>query len=250
VNAILRLEFTKTRRRRVWLTVALLIGVQLLWVAWGTSRMDAQDLAQGWLYLLYQFPILNSIIMPVVAAVLASRLSDIEHRGQMLRLLETIVPAGRLFGAKFFAGGAYLLAATLAQVLLMWGAGWARGFAGMPPLDLWGWYLLSTMAVNLVLLLMQQGLSLLVANQMVPLSVGLVGALIGLFSLYLPMTFQRFVLWSYYGVLMNVRMDWDPATRIVDLYRVPVDWAGLAVLTTIGCVLYLVIRTLFVRQEV
>jgi hypothetical protein len=250
MSTILRMEFAKTRRRRVWLTVALLVGVQLLWVAWGASRMDVQDLAQGWLHLLYQFPILNSIMMPVVAAVLASRLSDIEHRGQTLRLMETIIPAGRLFDAKFLCGAAYLLAATLAQVLLMWGAGQAKGFVGQPPADLWGWYTLSTMAVNLALLLVQQGLSLLVVNQMVSLSVGLVGALIGLFSLYLPMTFQRFVLWSYYGVLMNVRMDWDPATRIIELYRVPMDWAGLAGLVTIFCALYLVIRTLFVRQEV
>jgi hypothetical protein len=130
----------------------------------------------------------------------------------------------------------------------MWGAGQAKGFVGQPPADLWGWYTLSTMAVNLALLLVQQGLSLLVVNQMVSLSVGLVGALIGLFSLSLPRTFQRFVLWSYYGVLMNVRMDWDPphgSSSSTGCPWIGPGWPGGHHFLR----LYLVIRTLFVVRR-
>lgn len=76
------MEFRKIRRRKVWVIVAALISVQILWSLWEIDRMDAHDLSQGWMYFLYQFPLLNSIMMPVIAAVVASRLCDIEHKGQ------------------------------------------------------------------------------------------------------------------------------------------------------------------------
>ncbi|HBQ86615.1 MAG TPA: ABC transporter permease, partial [Syntrophomonas sp.] len=109
----LSVEFQKIRHRRVWAIVAALILVQMLWSLWGIQRMDAHDLYQGWMYFLYQLPLLNSIMMPVIAAVVASRLCDIEHKGQTFKLLNTVMPAQRLFAAKFVCGALYMLATVL-----------------------------------------------------------------------------------------------------------------------------------------
>jgi hypothetical protein len=245
----LGMEFYKTRRRKVWLVVGALIGAQLLWALWSLTRMDAQDLSTGWQYCLYQFPLLNSIMMPVIAAVVASRLCDVEHKGQTLRLLETVMPAGRLFDVKFLCGAGYILAAALLQVLVMLITGLAAGFPGEVPADMLGFYLLFTTAVSLTILLFQQVLSLLFTNQMVPLSVGLVGSFAGLFSMFFPEGFQKFLLWSYYGVLMFVRMDWDPETRISNFYWTSIDWSGLVSLAVFFCVIYIVGRVLFVKKE-
>ena len=229
--------------------VAAMIMVQILWSIWGVRRMDAHELSQGWMFFLYQFPLLNSIMMPVIAAVVASRLCDIEHKGQMLKLLNTVMPAGRLFAAKFLCGALYMLAAVLLQLIVIVAVGYAVGFMGAPPFDKLFYYLLFTTAVNLTILLLQQVLSLLFVNQMVPLTVGLIGGLSGLFIMFFPQNLERLLLWGYYGVLMFVGMNWDRATRITDFYYAPVNWAGFITLAVMFCVIYIIGRTLFVRKE-
>lgn len=243
------LEFFKTRRRRVWLIVAALIGTQMLWSLWGVEYMDAHELKQGWLFYLYQFPLLNSIMMPVIAAVIASRLCDVEHKGQTLKLLETVMPTGRLFDAKFLCGAAYVLAAIVLQLAVMTITGNLYGFKGAPPLPMFGYYLLFTTAVSLTILLLQQVLSLLFVNQMISLSAGLIGTFAGLFSMFFPPQVEKFILWGYYGVLMFVRMDWNPATRISNFYWAPIDWPGFVALMAIFCAIYGIGRWLFVRKE-
>ena len=249
MSKALALEFYKIRRRRVWMIVAAMIFVQIVWSIWGVGRMDAHDLSQGWMFFLYQFPLLNSIMMPVIAAVVASRLCDIEHKGQSLKLLNTVMPAGRLFAAKFLCGAIYMLATVLLQLVVIIAVGYAVGFIGNPPLDKLCYYLLFTTAVNLTILLLQQVLSLLFINQMVPLSVGLIGGLAGLFIMFFPQNLERFLLWGYYGVLILVGMNWDMTTRIADFYYVSVDWAGFTTLAIMFCVIYIIGRILFVRKE-
>ncbi|HCS73608.1 MAG TPA: ABC transporter permease [Clostridiales bacterium] len=245
----LALEFWKIRRRKVWAIVAALLFVQVLWSLWGVETMDAHELSQGWVYFLYQFPILNAIMMPVIAAVVASRLCDIEHKGQMLKLLNTLMPAGRLFAAKFLCGALYMLAVALLQIMVMVIAGLAFGFEGSPPLDKLLYYLLFTTTVNITILLLQQVLSFLIINQMIPLAVGAIGSFVGLFILYFPQNLGRFILWGYYGVLMFVGMDWDRATRITNFHYVPVDWSGFGVLAVAFCIIYILGRALFIRKE-
>lgn len=242
-------EFQKIRHRRVWAIVAALIFVQMLWSLWGIQRMDAHDLSQGWMYFLYQLPLLNSIMMPVIAAVVASRLCDIEHKGQTFKLLNTVMPAQRLFAAKFTCGALYMLATVLLQLIVIIAVGYAVGFWGNPPSNKLLYYLLFTMAVNLTILLLQQVLSLLFKNQMIPLSVGIIGSFAGLFIMYFPQSLERFLLWGYYGVLMFVGMDWDRATRITDFHYVPVDWNGFIALIIMFFTIYIAGRALFVRKE-
>jgi lantibiotic transport system permease protein len=245
----LTIEFYKTRRRKVWLIVFALIATQILWSFWGTSRMDASELKQGWMFCLYQFPLLNSIMMPVIVAVIASRLSDVEHKGQTLRLLETILPAGRLFDAKLLCGFVYMAATVILQVFMMLLIGIIKGFAGPVPVTMFGYYFLFTIAVNLSILLFQQVISLLFTNQMVALSIGLIGSFLGLFSMFFPQGFQKFFIWGYYGVLMFVGMNWDHTTRITDFYWAPIDWTGLVFLGIQFCLIYGIGRTLFIRKE-
>lgn len=246
----LLMEFKKTHRRKIWVIIAALIGVELLWAFWSTTRMDAKDIAQGWLFCLYQFPVLNTIMMPVVGAVLASRLSDIEHKGQTLRLLTTIMTPGKLFDAKFLCGAVYMIAVVGLQILLIVVIGATKGFGGAIPLGKLTYYLLATIGVSLTILLLQQILSLLFINQMIPFAVGLVGSLAGIYAMFLPQNLGRILLWGYYGVLMPAGMDWQPEADIVNYYSLPVDWIGVITLCTAFIALYLIGRGLFTRKEV
>jgi len=244
------MEFYKIRHRQVWLIVAFMLGIQLLWALWSFSRMDTLDLKQGWQFCLSHFPIVNAIMMPVIAAVVASRISDIEHKGNTIKLLKTVMPAGSLFDAKFICGSSYMLAAVLLQFVMSVISGYLKGFAGAPPISRLGFYFLFTAAVTLTILLLQQVLSLLFVNQMIPFTIGLTGGFAGLFSLFFPQALEKFVLWGYYGVLMFVRLDWHPATRVANYYWSPVDWSGFITLIAVFCVIYMIGRSLFVRKEI
>ena len=112
----LSVEWRKARRRRLWLPLAALVAMQGLWLAWAVRGMDAAEAAQGYLGCLYQLPMMNAIVMPVAAAVLVSRLCDMEHRGDSFKQLFTMQPAHGLFDAKLVLGGAWLLAAVVGQL--------------------------------------------------------------------------------------------------------------------------------------
>lgn len=230
MSAAIWMEVLKAKGRKIWLVVAIMMAVQLLWAGWAISNKDANDLAQGWLFFLYQFPMLNCIIMPVIAAVVASRLSDVEHKGQTLKLLEIIIPTKRIFAAKFIWGSIYMLGAALGQLAIMIGMGVVLHFGGPVPWGALVGYLLFTLMVSLTIYVFQQGVSMLVANQMVPMTLGLIGGFIGLFSMFFPQGFQKLVLWNYYGVLMQVGMNWDPITRATDFYWKAIDWPGLGLI--------------------
>ncbi|NMB89004.1 MAG: ABC transporter permease subunit [Chloroflexi bacterium] len=245
----LSLERFKTRRKWVWWVVAALVAAQAAWSLWSLTYLDAEDLPQGWLFLLYDFPLLNALMMPVIVAVVASRLSDLEHKGQTLRLLDTLMSAGRLYDAKFLHGALYMLAAVFLQVALMLIAGLWKGFPGQIPLDRFAAYVLMTMAVDLLILAVQQALSLWFTNQMIPLAVGVMGAFYGLFSLFFPSGLQGLLPWGLYGVLMFVRLDWDQATRISNYSWTPLNWGGLVLVAVEFCVIYAIGRFLFARKE-
>ena len=90
MRTALRLEFLKSKRRGLMLTTLLLVGFEVLWIYMAFRNPSANEIQIGWMELLYQVPALNSIILPVTAAVIASRLADVEHKGETWKLLETI----------------------------------------------------------------------------------------------------------------------------------------------------------------
>lgn len=250
MSAAIGMEALKTKGRKVWLVVAVMMGVQLLWAGWAISNKDATDLIQGWQFFLYQFPMLNCIIMPVIAAVVASRLCDVEHKGQTFKLLETIVPANRIFDAKFIWGSIYMFGAALGQLIIMISMGLILHFGGPVPWGALGCYLFFTLIVSLTIYAFQQVVSMLFINQMVPMTLGLIGGFIGLFSMFFPQGLQKFILWSYYGVLMQVGMNWDETTRVADFYWTTLDWSGLVLIFVFFGLIYGIGRSLFIRKEV
>ena len=246
----LRMEFYKFRRRKIWLAPLLMLVLQLAWGLYSYRNMDAEALTQGWADILYGFPMLNAMMTPVIAAVVASRVADIEHKGQTFKLLETVQSTGVLFDMKFVGAAFYMTLMMLAQGAAIVIFGLIRGFAGPPPWDALGKFLLGNWLVTLTILLIQLLLSLLIQNQMIGMLIGLLGALVGLFSLFFPQSLQKLFVWAYYGVLYVSAMDWDPVTRATDYYFIQFDWIGLAGICIWFALIYLVGRRLFVRKEV
>ena len=171
----LQMEFYKCKRRWLWLPL-LLMAAQMLWGLWSYIDMDARALSQGWADILYSFPLLNAMMTPVVAAVLASRIADIEHKGQTLKLLQTVQSAGSVFDAKFLCAGTYMTVCVALQLATIVIFGVLRGFAGTPPWSRLLEYTVGTLLTTLTILLFQLVLSLLLSNQMIGMIAGLTGA--------------------------------------------------------------------------
>lgn len=246
----LKIEWLKARRRRIYLAPLLILAAQLAWGFYNYKNMQPAELAQGWASLLYTFPLLNAMMMPVLAAVTASRLIDVEHKGQTFKLLETLQRTQTLYDAKFICAASYILLMIVLQILVMLAFGVRRGFAGPIPWTEVALYALSTVLVTLTILLLQFLLALLIENQLVGMIVGLIGAFSGLFALFFPAALQKAILWAYYGVLSDTAMDWDRETRVVAYYFVSYDWGSFIFLALVFVVMYIIGRRLFVRKEV
>lgn len=244
----LKVEASKTRRRYIWLPVLAILFVQMAWAVWALSRWKQADFSQGWMYILYQFPLLNCIMMPVVIAMIASRLADAEHKGQSFRLLHTLQRPGRLFDGKLLCGCGYVLIASLLQYAAVIGLGVIYGF-GPIPWERLGLFLLGNLCVGMTLYLLQQSISLLLQNQLATLIVGLAGAFIGLTALFFSASMQKLVLWSYYGVLSTSSLDWNPETRVSVFSWQAYDWGNYIPLITAFVLLYLIGKTLYSRKE-
>ena len=243
------LEFYKIRKRKIWVTVAALLLVQCLWGMWSFRNMNAKELSQGYMQCLYHFSVLNTIMMPMIAAITASRVCDLEHKGQTFKLLLTAMPAGALFDAKFICASLHMAAVGAAQTILIIVLGKAAGFTEPFPPGRFFYYMITTTFVTVTILALQQVLSLMFSNQMIPLVVGITGSFGGLFSLFLPAGVQKGVLWSYYGVLTQVKMNWDSGTRIADMQYIPVDWGAYLLLAGVFAAIYLTGRWCFTRKE-
>ena len=57
-------------------------------------------------------------------------------------------------------------------------------------------------------------------------------------SMFFPPAVMRLSPAAYYGLLSNVRMVWDPDTRVVTYFRQPFSWSDLSLLLAATAVLY------------
>lgn len=242
------MEFYKIRHRKVGLTVLVVIIVQLMYALWQMKYKSSHQLSQGWMDCIYSFATINCIIMPMLVAVIGSRLSDIEHKGNTFKLLKAIMPSRQLFAAKFLCGSFYLLIAVLLQVGIMIFIGKQRGITQEFPSGYFCYYGLFTFLVSLTLLLLQLILSLQFLNQMIGFCIAIGGTFLGLYSLFFENA-AKYVLWGYYMLLSPVKMDWDKSTQIVNFYWSGVPLCEFFVLLISLALLYIIGKKLFIRKE-
>lgn len=227
----LQLEFFKMRGQHFCLLLTAFLAVQGGWMWWCMRSLRHYEIVQGWQHYLYNLPVMNAILLPVLMAALASRSADLEHKGQMLRQLYTAQHPGQVLLVKLCYGGWHLLWLLAGQMVTMLLIGLYKGFYGPIPWVYFIYYFLFTFWITLCIYLVQLLLSLLVRNQAIPLVVGIAGGFCGLFSLFFQQHWlSRTVLWTYYSQLFLCGMHWDRETRITDMYWVTPDWAAFGLL--------------------
>lgn len=213
-------ELKKSRRRHNMLVAVCISLFVLLW-ATQTGGTGKWRLEQGYSALFYAVPVMNTVVMPLGTAVLASRLWDLESKEKSCRILLTLQSRGALFLGKTVVALLQILLIDLIESAGILTLG--RHFGYTEPLD-WGqfWCLaISTFAVNTMLFFLWLFLSIRFDNQVPTLAAGMVGSLSGLFAAFMPPLVSYFMPWGYYIPLSTIRMDWNRETRIVRYYSTP-----------------------------
>lgn len=248
--AQLAVEKQKVKYRRIWVIAAGVLLTQFLWAAWTFQKADAQRLAQGYSYLFYQMPVLNAILMPVLIAVIASRLCDAETKGDTFKLLFTMQKSGTFYDCKLIFGIRYMFMAVVLQLVIILLIGKIFGFTEKLDYGTAVIYCLVTLIVNIVILLVQQFLSLISSNQILPLSAGLAGGFLGLFSMFFPPAVQKLVLWGYYAICMPIKMNYNEADRVMSFSKIPFQAGTLIGFIIAGGLIYAATKYMFMKKEV
>ena len=164
-------------------------------------------------------------------AVLASRLWDMEIKGNTAKLLYTLQSRRCLFAGKAVFG--------VLEVLLVTVLGRVHGYTEAFPTGQLCYLFVCTLAVDAMLFFGEFLLILWVGNPLSALCVGIVGALVGLFSAFMPPLASYFVPFGYYIPLSAYKVaNWDEATHTVTYSTRPFDWGLLAFTLALDAVLF------------
>ena len=231
-------EFQKARRRHDLPLCVLAPLIILLW-AGGMKPTGADELANAYSALFYSLPIINAILLPVLMAVLASRLWDMEIKGGTTKLLYTLQSRRSLFMGKAAFG---VLEVALVTALEMGAAallGKAQGYTEAFPAAQFAYLTGCTFAVETMLFFSELLLMVRFGSPMAALCVGIVGALLGLFSAFMPPIVSYFVPWGYFEPLSAYEVAvWDQATHTVIYGTRPYNWALLLATIVLGLLLF------------
>lgn len=232
MRAALRAEVRKLKRG-VWIAA----GAALLVVAsCARSGGDSpQWKAVGYFALLTNLSMMNAVAMPLTMAALASRLWDVETKGNGCRLLYTLQSRESLFAAKALLGMGQNLMLCAAECAGFVALGRLAGYTqALEPARV-AWLFVSTFAVNAMLFFAALLLSVLSRTQALPLGAGLIASLTGVFTAFMPEALAGFVPWAYYLPMSALRMHYDREARIAQFE--PLPWAMPAALLAMSLLL-------------
>ena len=99
----LHAEWQKARRRHDLVLCLAFAVILYLWLG-STAPTGQDELANAYSALFFGAPIINTILLPVLMAVLASRLWDVEVKGYTAKLLYTLQSRSSLFFGKAVFG--------------------------------------------------------------------------------------------------------------------------------------------------
>lgn len=238
-------EIQKVHRRHdIWICLLVSI-IMVVWVG-GLAPSDPEELENAYSALFYSIPVIDSIVMPVFMAVLASRLWDMEIKGNTTKLLYTLQSRRSLFKGKMIFGVMEIFLTVFMEmgaVLL----GYTEAFPERQFL-----YLTVCTTVVGLMLFLSEFLIMLIWNNPIPaLCVGIVGALLGLFSAFMPPIVSYFVPWGYFIPLSSYEVaKWDQATHTVTYGTRNFNWGLLAFTFALAALFFYVSWRRVQKQEV
>lgn len=104
--------------------------------------------------------------------------------------------------------------------------------------------------ITFVVVTIQVFFSLVCTNQLIPMSIGMIGALIGFISTLLPPGIRNILIWGNYAELMVLGQDTSSGNlQSSGLVVRNINFVPLAILFVVGLVAYVVFRKRFEKYE-
>jgi hypothetical protein len=246
----LRLEYFKIRRKKIWLLMTVLLAAELLWAFMSISMSIARNPEHAvWESIFFSISSMNGLFMPIIAAIVLSRICDMEHKGATWKLLAaTNVSRSRLYAAKYICANSWLLLGIFAQTALMLAFGAMKDFPGAPPLALLFRFVGGTLLTTLAVTALQQWFSMAIKNQAFALCLGMLGGFIGMTAGMFPAVVRHLFIWSYYLELSPVTFQFAEA---MSSYKVqPVSLGAPAAVVFMTLLFYIAGSLHVSRQEI
>lgn len=225
-------ELQKAHRRHDLLFCLLVPLIVMLWTG-SLLSPGPDELANAYSALFYSIPVDNVLIFPIVMAVLASWLWDMEVKGSTWKLLYTLQSRRSLFLGKALFGIMEVLLVTFLEMGGVFLTGKIYGYTEAFPISQLFYLTGCTLAVELMLFFGAFLLMLLAGNPLLALCAGIIASLTGLFSAFMPKVVSYFVPWGYFVPLGTYEVaNWDQAAHTVTYGTRPYNW-GLLVFTVV-----------------
>lgn len=250
MTTLLGLEFFKIRRKSIGTMMLLVLFVEMMWAFMSISRSIARNPDHaGWETVLYIISSMNGLFMPIITAIVVSRICDMEHKGSTWKMLvATDVSRSRLYAAKFICANALLLGITVVQVVLMIVFGLVQELPGGPPVEWLLRFAGATLLTTLAVTALQQWISLAIHNQAFALCLGMLGGFIGMTAGLFPAAVRCLIIWSYYMDLSPVAYRYAESSG--DYFVQPAAFGLAAAAVAIAVLLYNAGRFHVTRQEI
>jgi len=243
---LINIEAKKHKRR---FNLLIFLGAVLLEMFFIYSNYHRQKgFADGWMILFYNMPIINSFFLPIIMAGFASRLIDIEHKGDMLKCLYTFTSPSKIYFSKYIYGLISIVKLVLVQCICIIGIARVLDF----PTDFDGKYLafygISTFMTCLSIYSLHMILSYFFRNQALSISTGLAGCFIGLFSSFLPRSFFQYSLpWCSYVTSLFIRLDWNESAGETHWVVTELSYASF-VTSMVWIIIFTIIAILLLKK--
>lgn len=249
---VIRLEFYKLRHKHLFLTITLFLLVEIMWAFMATSMSISRNLEIArWETLILMLSTLNGLFLPVFSAICVSRVCDMEHKGNTWKLLLTIsVTRGQLYAAKYICACLVMLWICILQVFSISAFGLIKGFEEPVPFLLLAQFLTGTVLTNMVIIALQQWVSMALKNQAFALTLGMIGGFIGMAADLFPLGVRRFFVWSYYTGLSPIKQNYVNEQMQFIIQDLSTLLPMMVVLIMAGNVIYLAGSIHISRQEV
>lgn len=210
MRRLIGVEFRKMRRQRFPLLAGVLMCVVValssvtLFSAGARARFD-DPTALPWAGLLLNYAFMSAMTAPLFTAILASRLTDIEHAGGGWMLAAgSGVGAGSMCRAKLVALTCAVVPVVTTQTALLLAAGRLAGIRRDVEWGHWLGYTALLMLMEIAFCALHVCLAAKVDNQLVGIGAGLLGSFLAVFCLLLPRTVSLLIPWGYFAAIAPV----------------------------------------------
>lgn len=208
---LVHIEFMKSRHKHHFLLLIAMLVLNYFLLFKGIKNDGKQ-----WLNVFYGIPLVNSILLSVYMAILASQAVDVENKGTMWNLIATLCSKRNIFLSKNLYGLIHIVLFCIIQISCVGLLGRFLGFHGNVPNSVIMITFFAEVISGMILFQVQCLISLLFPNQFAALSIGFGGTLTGLF-----LAFISKIAWTPWSVLISlscVSMDYEESTRTMNVF--------------------------------